>query len=105
MSLKARDFFNIPWMHTLPGIYISFEAQSEDDEPLESKYVPTHSVEVLVDVVGMQRQLSGTMAVAWSEADFAKHDSAALAVLINNSIADKLCENVKLTGEIKIARL
>lgn len=105
MSLKARDFFNIPWMHTVPGIYISFEGPNESEEPLEPQYVPTHSVEILVEVVGMQRQLSGTMAVSWSEADFAQHNSASLAEIINNSIVDKLCEHVKLTGSIKITKL
>lgn len=105
MSLQARDFFNIYWMHPVPGIYISFEGTAENAEPLEEKYIPTHSVEILVDVVGMQRQLSGIMAVSWSEADFAKHNPASLAEIINNSISDKLCEHAKLTGSIKITKL
>jgi hypothetical protein len=105
MSLKARDFFNIYWMHPIPGVYISFEESTEAAEPPEPNQVPTHSVEVLVDVCGMQRQLSGSMAVSWSEAEFAKHTSADFTNIVNNAISDKLLPYVKIVGSVTIAKL
>lgn len=105
MSLKARDFFNIYWMHPIPGVYISFEGPTDGDASPEPEYVPTHSVEVLVDVVGMQRQLSGTMAVSWSEAEFAKASSAEFTNIVNNAISDKLCPYVKILGNVSITKL
>lgn len=104
MSLQARDFFSIYWMHPIPGVYVNFAAPEEQPSD-ESESIPTHAITVTVVVAGMQAMLNGRMTVSWDEEQFAQHDAAAFLNIITESINSKLLPFVQIVGNITIAKL